>query len=150
MRDAGIFLRSQAAIVLLGTAALGSVAAEETLRSSHDLLWLPTITDRQNLEIGLRRLLETLDKSKVPTAEKAEWAALGAKLKAGGLLAEEGARVIGLVRLGVDVAEFATSGDLVWVVQIEHSVRGVTQEVWVSSTTGAVRTMLPPQAKPGQ
>jgi hypothetical protein len=151
MRDVGVILRSQAAIVLLGTAALGSVAAEETkLRSSHDLLWLPTITNRQNLDMGLRRLLETLDKSKVPTAEKAEEAALWAKLKAGGLLAEEGARVVGLVRLGVDVAEFATSGDLVWVVQIEHAVRGVTQEVWVSSTTGAVRAMLPLQAKPGQ
>lgn len=59
-------------------------------------------------------------------------------------------RVVGLVRLGVDVAGFATSGDLVWVVQIEHAARGVTQEVWVSSTTGAVRTMLPPQAKQGQ
>jgi hypothetical protein len=79
------------------------------------LLWLPKITDRHNLDSGLRRLLETLDKSKVATAEKAEGAALGAKLKAGGLLAEEGARVVGLVRLGVDVAEFATSGDLVWV-----------------------------------
>jgi len=152
MREAGIILRSQVAIILLGTAALGPVAAEEPgpLRSIHDLLWLPKITDRHNLDSGLRRLLETLDKSKVPTAEKAEGAALGAKLKAGGLLAEEGARVVGLVRLGVDVAEFATSGDLVWVVQIEHAVRGVTQEVWVSSTTGAVRAVLPLQAPLGQ
>ena len=169
MRYAAIFLRSQTAMILLGTGALGSIAAEEArpakppteepagpsasaagLRSIHDLLWLPKITDRHNLDTGLRRLLEALDKSKVPTAEKAEEAALWAKLKAGGLLAEEGARVIGLVRLGVDVAQFATSGDLVWVVQIEHAVRGVTQEVWVSSTTGAVRAMLPLQAIPGQ
>jgi hypothetical protein len=35
-------------------------------------------------------------------------------------------------------------------VQIEHAVRGVTQEVWVSSTTGAVRAVLPLQAPLGQ
>lgn len=165
MRYAGIFLRPQTAMILLGAGALGSVAAEEarpakppmeepagsaaTLRSIHDLLWLSKITDRHNLDIGLRHLLEALDKSKVPTAEKAEEVALGAKLKAGGVLAEEGVRVVGLVRLGVDVAEFATGGDLVWLVRFEHSVRGVTQEVWVSSTTGAVRATLPLRAKPG-
>jgi len=37
-----------------------------------------------------------LDKSKVPTAEKAEEVARGAKLKAGGVLAEEGVRVVPL------------------------------------------------------
>ena len=100
MRYAGIFLRPQTAMILLGAGALGSVAAEEarpakppmeepagsaaTLRSIHDLLWLSKITDRHNLDIGLRHLLEALDKSKVPTAEKAEEVALGAKLKAGG------------------------------------------------------------------
>jgi len=146
-------------MILLATGALGSVAAEEArpakppaeepvtsaarLRSIHDLLWLVKITDRHNLDTGLRRFLEALDKSKVPTAEKAEEAALGAKLRGGGVLAEEGVRVVGLVPLGVDVADFATSGDLVWVVRIEHSVHGVTQEFWVSSTTGAVRAMLP-------
>ena len=169
MRYAGIFLRLQTAMILLCTGAPGSLSAEEArpakpptdeavgpsasaarLRSIHDLLWLARIADRHNLDTGLRSLLEALEKSKVPTAEKAEEAALWAKLKAGGLLAEEGVRVTGLVRLGVDVAQFATSGDLVWVVQIEHAVRGVTQEVWISSTTGAVRAMLPLQGKPGQ
>lgn len=161
--------RGHALAILLGTGVLGAAAAEEGrpakapteeplgssapavgLRSIHDLLWLSRIADRHNLDADLRGLLERLDKSRVPTAEKAAGVALGAKLKAGGLLAEEGPRVVGLVRLGVDVAEFAASGDLVWVVQIEHGVRGVTQEVWVSSTTGAVRAMLPLRAQPGR
>ncbi len=141
-----------AAVILLGAGAVGPVAADEArpaeLRGIHDLLWLPKTADRQKLDTGLRRLLEALDMSKVPTAERAEGVALGAKLKAGGVLAEEGPRVVGLVRLGVDVPAFATRGDLVWVVLIEHAVHGVTQEVWVSSTTGAVRAMLPMRAEP--
>ncbi len=30
----------------------------------------------------------------------------------------------------------------------EHAVHGVTQEVWVSSTTSAIRTMSPRRAQP--
>lgn len=155
VREIGARLRRiarGAAIILLGAGAVGPVAADEgrpaNLQSIHDLLWLPKTADRQQLDAGLRRLLETLDTSRVPTGERAEGVALGAKLKAGGVLAEEGARVVGLVRLGVDVPGFAPRGDLVWVVLIEHAVHGVTQEVWVSSTTGAVRAMLPMRAEP--
>jgi len=76
VRYAGALLRSQAAIILLGTGALGSVAAEEArpakppteepvgpsapparMRRIHDLLWLLEITDRHNLDAGLRRLV---------------------------------------------------------------------------------------------
>jgi hypothetical protein len=37
---------------------------------------------------------------------------------------------------------------LAGVALIEHAVHGVTQEVWVSSTTGAIRTMSPRRAQP--
>jgi hypothetical protein len=98
-----MFLRLQTAMILLSTGALASLSAQEArpakppteepvgpsasaarLRSMHDLLWLPKVADRHNLDSGLRRLLEALEKSQVPTAEKAQEAALRAKLKAGG------------------------------------------------------------------
>lgn len=148
----GIFARRAAAglalalAVLLAPAPIAAQAASSAdaqLRSLHDLLWLTEVTDRRNLDAGLRRLLETLERSKVPTASSAESAALDARLRAGGVRAEEGARTVGLLRLGVEVANFAAAGDLVWVVRIEHQVRGVTQEFWVSSSSGAIRAMLP-------
>jgi len=37
---------------------------------------------------------------------------------------------------------------LAGVALIEHAVHGVTLEVWVSSTTGAIRTMSPRRAQP--
>ena len=120
-----------------------------TLRSAHDLLWLLEVADRRTLAVEFQRLLETLAQSKVPTAEEAKTVALWTKVRAGGLLAEEGARVVGLLRLGVDVVDFAASGGLVWVVRIEHMRRGITQEVWVSATSGAVRTMLPRTSSAG-
>jgi uncharacterized protein (TIGR03067 family) len=109
-----------------------------------NLLWLVRVADRKKLDQGNRDLLATLDKCKVPTAEKAEKAATAAKLKAGGLDAQEGTRVIALMRIGVDVPKFADKGDLVWVVRFEHVLNAsVTQEMWVSSTTGEVRPILP-------
>ena len=75
--------------------------------------------------------------------ETAITAALRFKLAHEGLLAEEGATVVALLRMGRDVPAFASREDLVWVVRIVHSFRGVTQEMWISSTTGAVRTLLP-------
>jgi predicted TIM-barrel fold metal-dependent hydrolase len=140
--------------LLLAPVATGAQPAPATppaatLRSVHDVLWLLEVADRRTLDVGLQRLLETLAQSKVPTAAQAEGVALGTKLRSGGVLAEEGARVVGLLRLGVDVADFAAGGDLVWVVRIEHMTRGVTQEVWVSTTTGAVRTMLPLASRTG-
>lgn len=164
MRNTGIFIRSLVAIILAALVANAgdsgpskpptkkpdepSAPAVE-LKSNHDLLWLLK-ADRKNLSADFRKLLETLDKSKVPTLEKAEGAALGAKLKGGGVDARENAQVVGLLRLGVDVPEFAASGDLVWVVRIQHTTRGVTQEFWVSSTTAAIRATLPLEAKPAQ
>jgi uncharacterized protein (TIGR03067 family) len=109
-----------------------------------NLLWTVRVADRKKLDQGNRDLLATLDKSKVPTVEKAEKAATAAKLRAGGLDAQEGARVIALMRVGVDVPKFADKGDLIWVVRFEHVLNlSVTQEMWVSSTTGEVRAILP-------
>jgi predicted TIM-barrel fold metal-dependent hydrolase len=143
---AGIVLALAVLLCPALTMAQAASPPDAKLRSLHDLLWLTEIADRRNLDAGLRRLLETLEKSKVPTASSAESAALEARLRAGGIQAEEGARTVGLLRLGVEVAGFAAAGDLVWVVRIEHQVRGVTQEFWVSSSSGAIRATLPRSA----
>jgi hypothetical protein len=111
-------------------------------------LGLLAVADRSTLSADERALLDKLGKEKVPSAEEAERVATGYQLKNGGLLAEEGTRVVGLLRLGADVPGFASDGDLIWVVRFTHLFRGVTQEMWVSSTTGAVRTMLPTRGKP--
>ena len=47
-----------------------------------------------------------------------------------------------------NVPGFAASGDLVWVVRYSILGSGVSQEMWISSTTGAVRTMLPVRKHP--
>ncbi|MGH7389611.1 MAG: hypothetical protein ACREM3_09165 [Candidatus Rokuibacteriota bacterium] len=114
----------------------------DELRDANDLLWLLE-SDRRALGAELRSALERLDRSSVPTVEKATSAALRFEMAHGGITAEEGARVVGLLRIGRDVPSFAGQGDLVWVVRIDHSFSGVTQEMWISSTTGQVRTMLP-------
>jgi hypothetical protein len=114
----------------------------DEMRDNHDLLWLLG-SDPENLSSDYRQVLDSLENSQVPTVEKAENEAIRFKLASGGLLAEESVAVVGLLRIGVELPTFANSGDLVWVVRISHQFRGVTQEMWISSTTGAVRTMLP-------
>ena len=88
-------------------------------------------------------VLSTLAGNAVSTPEEAERKALQWKLESGGLLAEESTRVVGLLRVGVAVPGFAQTGDLVWVVRCFRMLGGVTQEIWVSSTTGGIRAMLP-------
>jgi hypothetical protein len=124
--------------------AVGSASPSHGMQDINDLLWLLG-SDRQNLSSYCQQVLDSLEDSKVPTVEKAEDEAIRFKLASGGLLAEEGVAVVGLLRIGVELPTFANSGDLVWVVRISHQFRGVTQEMWISSTTGAVRTMLPMQ-----
>jgi hypothetical protein len=123
--------------------------APSDVRDPSDLLWLLSVSDRSTLSIPYQRQLEKLGESKLPTAEMAKNAALGYKSTYGGLLAEEGAAVIELVPLGVDIPGFAESGDLIWVVQCFHQFKGMTQELWISSTTGEVKAMLPAQREYG-
>ena len=115
-------------------------------RNVLDFLWLLDAPDKRKLTDDQRDVLRRLDKSKVPTVAEAEKAATKYKLKADGLLAEEGSKVTGLVPLGVDVADFAKRGELIWIVQFRMFRHGaLTQEVWVSSSTGATRAMFPPK-----
>jgi hypothetical protein len=125
------------------TQKTGKARPQAELRDPHDLLGLLKAGDPGTNSPSYKDLVKRLEKGKVPTTRKAEEAAIAHKLKHGGLLAEEGAKVEALLRIAVDVPDFASSGDLVWVVRISHLARGVTQEMWISSTTGAIRTMLP-------
>jgi len=117
-------------------------ATGPALSSGDDLLPLLT-RDRQTLSLEYRRLLQGLERSRVPSVESAEHAAIRHQLASGGVLAEEATAVVALLRSGVDVPSFANKGDLVWVVRISHIVWGVTQELWISSTTSDIRAMLP-------
>ena len=114
----------------------------QELRDADDLLWL-LARDRRNLSAEYQRILTALDASKVPNADRAGDIAIRFKLAHGGLLAEEGPKVVGLLRIGRDLPPFAARGDLVWVVRISHSWLGVTQEMWIGSASGEVRAMLP-------
>ncbi len=86
--------------------------------------------------------LKQLRLSKVPTFEKAEGIAVATKLKHGGVLAQERWGVVGLIRLGVDVSDFASKGDFVWIIRFVDFGR-TTQEAWVSSSTGNVKCDCP-------
>jgi hypothetical protein len=115
-------------------------------RNVLDFLGLLDAPDKSKLTDDQRDVLKRLDKSKVPTVAEAEKVATQYKVKADGLLAEEGSKVTGLVPLGVDVADFAKRGELIWIVQFRMFGHGaLTQEVWVSSSTGATRAMFPPK-----
>jgi hypothetical protein len=115
-------------------------------RNVLDFLSLLDAPDRSKLTDEQRDVLKRLDRSKVPTVAEAEKAATQYKFKADGLLAEEGSKVTGLVPLGVDVPGFAKQGELIWIVQFRIFRHGaLTQEVWVSSSTGATRAMFPPR-----
>lgn len=127
--------------------ALAALTAPETLRAQElrdadDVLWLLD-RDRRSLSAEYQRILTVLDASKVPNAARAQDIAIRFKLAHGGLRAEEGPKVIGLLRIGRDLPPFASRGDLVWVVRISHSWLGVSQEMWIGSASGEVRAMLP-------
>jgi hypothetical protein len=124
----------------------GSPGRTSDLRSTEDLRWLID-HDRRTLGAEYRAILDALAAGKVPTAEDARAIALRFKLTHGGLLAEEGASVVSLLRIGRDLPPLARQGDLVWVVRISHFWLGVTQEVWIGSASGEVRSMPPPDAR---
>jgi hypothetical protein len=109
-----------------------------------DLLPLVEGKDKGKLAEEERQILEELARCKVATVEKAEDSAIKYKLKAGGVSATEVPQVVSLVPLGIDVEDFAKRGDLIWIVQFrQFGFTQITQEVWISSTTGAVLAILP-------
>ena len=113
-------------------------------RSLDDLLWLAKSPEDANLGSDLRALRERLAGSAVPSIAKAREVALKYKFeKCGGVRAEEGREVAGLLRMGVNLPGVAREGDLVWVVRFSDIRFGVTQEVWVGSSSGGAKCMLP-------
>ena len=128
-------------IALAVLAAPEGLYAQE-LRDADDVLWLLD-RDRRNLGGEYQRIRTVLDASKVPNADSARDIAIRFMLAHGGLRAEEGPKVVGLLRSGRDLPPFANRGDLVWVVRISHMWLGVTQEMWIGSASGEVRAMLP-------
>jgi hypothetical protein len=112
-------------------------------RDLTDFLPLLSVKDKGKLSDGQRKILEQLEKSKVPTADKAKSAATKYKFQGGGILAEEAPHVVSLLPLGIDVPDFGKRDDLIWVVQFRVFRGAITQEVWVSSSTGAALGILP-------
>jgi hypothetical protein len=89
-------------------------------------------------------LSEQLAKAKVPTLRDAEKVAFKAVPPTSGIYdAVSRNDVVGVLQLGRKVAKFGEQGDLVWVARVTRLGGGVTQELWISSTTGEVRMMLP-------
>ena len=54
--------------------------------------------------------------------------------------------MVDLVAIGVDVPGFASKGDFVWIVHSGGLGFMTEQEVWVSSTTGKAKCVLPSEA----
>jgi hypothetical protein len=88
-------------------------------------------------------LAEKLAKTKVPTVKDArQIAAEKVRPTAHIYDAITMSNVVGIFELGRKVAKFGEEGDLVWVVRFVRK-GGVTQELWISSSTGEVRMLLP-------
>jgi hypothetical protein len=145
----GILLLSVAAVVL--TNPLSAAAQGPESGNPDDFLWLLKYEKtKAKLSADFQKMLDRLRKSKLPDPDAATRAANQWRFASdGGILAQEGVKVAGLVRLGRDVPQFGGKGDLVWVVRLVHPVDGVTQELWLNSGTGAVRALLPPREKKG-
>jgi hypothetical protein len=124
-------------------------AAAPEPKDGDDFRWLlDRAKDRDGLDPFYKAILEKLEKSKIPTVDRAKGVAVEYKRKSEGLDAREGWKVVGLLRIGINVADFADSGDLIWVVRFSLQGAGLSQEMWINSTTGAIRTMLPVRRKP--
>ena len=116
----------------------------DSLRRIDDYLWLVRSPDEARMSPELGTIREKLKGSKVPSIDEAVSVAHGYKLgKCGGVLEEEQGYVVGLLRVGIDLPAVARKGDFVWVVRFSHLDRGVTQEVWVGSSSGQAKCLLP-------
>src|SRR3972149_11150290 len=132
-------------LVFIGLAVLAipeGLRAQE-LRDADDVLWLLD-RDRRNLSAEYKRILAVLDAAKLPNADRARDIAIRFKLAHGGLRAEEGPKVVALLRIGRDLPPFASRGDLVWVVRISHWWLGAPQEMWIGSGSGGGWGGVPP------
>jgi len=88
-------------------------------------------------------LAEKLAKTKVPTMKEArQIAAEKVRPTAHIYDAITLTSVVGIFELGRKVAKFGEEGDFVWVVRFVRK-GGVTQELWISSSTGEVQMLLP-------
>src|SRR5262245_4658677 len=88
-------------------------------------------------------LKEQLAKTKVPTVKDAQRIAARAVPPTSGIYdAISSSSIVGVFQLGRKVANFGEEGDLVWDVRILRKF-AITQELWISSSTGHVRKLLP-------
>jgi hypothetical protein len=81
--------------------------------------------------------------SAVPTANDAASLAFSALVSGPGLSAQDGWTVTGLFGLGSPLAGFGAQGDLVWEVRVHRGPARVIRVLWVSTTTKAVRALVP-------
>ena len=88
-------------------------------------------------------LAEKLAKTKVPTVREARQIS-GEKVRPTERIydAITMTSVVGIFELGRKVAKFGEEGDLIWVVRFIRK-GGITQELWISSSTAEVRMLLP-------
>lgn len=86
--------------------------------------------------------------SKVKTPQHAVAIADLALDRARGMWAEEWTRVVGLVGSGVDIPGYVVRGERIWIIWYLDLTFCVTQEAWVSSTTGEVRWIFPIDTPP--
>jgi hypothetical protein len=98
-------------------------------------------TENADLTEQQREILSRLENTQISIADEARRTALGATA------ARQGDPIVSLVRLGRDVDGFAEKGDLVWIVRFIASLEGgaiggVTDEIWISASSGAVRSVL--------
>ena len=110
-----------------------------------DTLWLPP-QEKPKLDPSyLKRLGPN---GKVKTPEQAMCVAIEKLRRARQVGADEGPRVIGLVGSGVEIPGYAMRGDKIWIIRFMDMTLCVTQEAWVSSTTGEVRWIFPIDTPP--
>jgi hypothetical protein len=118
----------------------------EEANSPRNYLWVVQNQNYRGPLLGQRQeTLQALAHGTIGTTEQAKHAALDYIAKHPGAPAAERAQVVGLVKMGLDVPSFAHKGEYVWIIRFTspRTAGGITQELWVNSTTGQVHAVLP-------
>lgn len=124
---------------------MASLASEGELRplSSNENYYEALTKPPETHDAVTKGIAAKLAKTRVPTHKEAEKIALQAFVSKPGLDAREAWAVTGLYRLGRDMPDFGSSGDLVWEVRVSRMGGGISGIIWVSSSTGTARILFP-------
>ena len=141
----GFVLWSFASVAHQATQADADLAARIRLNATQNFIDFVKLPQDQQSPL-VKEVAAKLAASVVPSAEDAWRLALAALDDGPGHPSSDGLTVTGLVSIGASggIPSFGSRGDLVWEVRANRGSAGqIVRVLWVSTTTKAVRELVP-------